>query len=366
MTKTILALNAGSSSVKGALYTTEENNVHEQKRGAIDRVNDEPVLEIGDYREEFTAPMARSSAVAHIAGALCQLSGLGVPDVTVHRIAHGGPSFTAATPLTDEVLAELSGLTPFAPLHQPHAISAARAMMMAYPQAEHLACFDTAFHATMPEIASVLPLPKRLREQGLRRYGFHGLSYEYIAGWLVENHPTLARGRVVVAHLGSGASLCALKNGRSVATTMGLTPLDGLPMATRTGRIDPGVVLHLVGKVGLTPNEVERCLYQESGLMGLSSLSGDLRDLHASDDEDAAMALRYFALRTAEEISGLTVHLKGLEGLVFTGGIGSNDAVMREMILDHLGHLQSFEVLVTRTDESLVMARHASTYLAAG
>jgi acetate kinase len=241
--------------------------------------------------------------------------------------------------VTPELLDELRALVPLAPLHQPHNLEAIEAAAARFPGVPQVACFDTAFHRGRPEIADLVPVPEEIRRTGVQRYGFHGLSYEYIAGELPRSAPDIAEGRVIVAHLGSGASLCALRARRAVDTTMGFTALDGLCMGTRPGSLDPGVVLHLFQSLGLSAGRVEELLYEESGLRGISGVSGDMRELLASPSPAARLAVDYFVYRAAKEIGALAAVLGGLDGLVFTAGIGENSAPVRGRIGEACGWL---------------------------
>jgi acetate kinase len=249
-----------------------------------------------------------------------------------HRVLHGGQHFFEPVRVDAKVLAELEALVPLAPLHQPHNLAVIRAVQEASPDLPQVACFDTAFHRTQPAIAQAFALPRRLADEGVRRYGFHGLSYEYIASTLPTLGPELAGGRVIVAHLGNGASLCALQGSRSVATTMSFTPLDGLIMGTRCGALDPGVLLYLLGRHALDAPALEQLLWHESGLLGVSGISNDVRTLLASDDPRAREALDLFVYRVGRELGSLAAALGGLEAVVFTAGIGEGSAVIRAQI----------------------------------
>ena len=328
MTGPVLALNAGSSSLKFALFEDATALVRGQVSGigthleaeatAEGKPLDPPVLR-GTTQEEF---------LPGLLDWLCR-HGRGSVAVAGHRVVHGGTRFTAPVRVDDGVLAALDGLVPLAPLHQPHSLAAIRAAMAALPGVPQVACFDTAFHATMPDVATWLGLPRALHDEGVRRYGFHGLSYEFIAGRLRELAPELAAGRVIVAHLGNGASLCALRDGRSVGTTMGLTALDGLLMATRPGSLDPGAVLHLLQARGMSAAEVEDVLYHRAGLLGVSGISGDMRDLAGSADPRAREAVALFVHRILGCAGSLAAQMGGLDGIVFTAGIGEHDAAVR-------------------------------------
>ena len=251
-----------------------------------------------------------------------------------HRVVHGGARFTGPTVVNPEVLAALRELVPLAPLHQPHNLAAIEAVSERLPDVPQVACFDTSFHRGQPAVAELIPLPHDLRRAGLQRYGFHGLSYEYIASVLPEVAPEIANGRVIVAHLGSGASLCALRAGKSVDSTLGFTALDGLCMGTRPGTLDPGVVLHLFQGLKLSAKEVETLLYKKSGLLGISGISNDMRDLLGRAEPEARLAVDYFVYRAAKEIGALAAVLRGVDALVFTAGIGENSAEIRQRICE--------------------------------
>ena len=247
---------------------------------------------------------------------------------------HGGATYAGPTRVTPEVLNDLRALIPLAPLHQPFNIGAIEAVAERLPGVPQVACFDTSFHRTQPEVAQIVPLPREIRAGGVQRYGFHGLSYEYIASVLPEVAPEIAGGRVIVAHLGSGASMCALRDRKSVDSTLGFTALDGLCMGTRPGAVDPGVILHLVQTLGLSPKDVETILYKKSGLLGISGISNDMRDLLESDAPDAKLAVDYFVYRAAKEIGALAAVLGGIDALVFTAGIGENSPEIRRRICE--------------------------------
>lgn len=335
---TILTLNAGSSSLKVALF--DGNNV--LARGLADRIGAEGTLRLRDAAGA-DLPVAgvcadHATALAALIGGLSRaFPGLHVQAVG-HRVVHGGPDFADPCRIEGGVLAAIEALVPFAPLHQPHNIAGIRAAMEAFPDAVQVACFDTAFHRGQGRVADTYALPGDLYDQGIRRYGFHGLSYASIARTLAARFPGLAGGRVLVAHLGNGASLCAMRAGRSVATTMGFTALDGLPMGTRSGQIDPGVVLHLI-RQGQTVDQVEDLLYRRSGLLGLSGLSHDMRTLEASQDPAARLAIAHFAARVQQGVGAMAAALGGLDALVFTAGIGENATGLRAAVAGRLGFL---------------------------
>lgn len=357
----LLTLNAGSSSVKFALFARGEAALVAVRSGQVDGIG--------------------SGGVANHAQALQQvLHGLG--DVQIgavgHRVVHGGTQFGAPVRVDQAVLDAIAALSPLAPLHQPHNLAGIVAARQAFAGVPQVACFDTAFHRSMPPINQRFALPQALFEAGVRRYGFHGLSYESIAQQLRSQHPALAAGRVVVAHLGNGASLCAMQDARSVATTMGFSPLDGLPMGTRCGRLDPAVVLHLLQD--RSTEEVAHLLYHGAGLLGLSGVSSDMRALEASALPQAAMAIDYFVEQVLREIAAMASALRGMDALVFTGGMGENAVALRQRIVQGgawMG-LQSdaaphppdtgspsaahrpVPVLVLRTNEEAVIAHHTA------
>lgn len=347
MTVTILVLNAGSSSVKFQLFAVDGNELLRRFKGQIEGIGTKPCLTATDaegvvlieqsFEPDEAADLPRAMQILrswlgeHLAGRL--------PVAVGHRVVHGGPRLDQPVLVDEDVLDELERYVPLAPLHQPNNLAPIRVIRELLPEVLQVACFDTAFHRHHGELADRYALPERLYEGGVRRYGFHGLSYEYIARTLPDVAPEVAEGRVIAAHLGSGASLCAMDAGRSVDSTMGFTALDGLPMGTRPGQLDPGVVLYLVLVMGMTPNEVEHLLYHDSGLKGLSGISNDVRDLLASDNPRAQLALDFFAFRAAKEVGALATVLGGLDALVFTAGIGENASEVRKSICDRLAWL---------------------------
>jgi acetate kinase len=341
---TILTLNAGSSSLKIGLFAASLDVL---ATGLVDRIGGEGALRLrGADEADLTLPeglQARfgdhGEALTTVLAALAALfPGLDIGAVG-HRVVHGGPDHDKPVRLDEAIVADLDRLSPFAPLHQPHNLSGIRAAMAAFPGAVQVACFDTAFHRGHPFVNDAFALPRALYDKGIRRYGFHGLSYDYIAGALADSAPDLAAGRVIVAHLGNGASMCALKGGRSVASTMGFSALDGLPMGTRCGQVDPGVLLYLMDQEGMTATEISDMLYRQSGLLGLSGVSNDMRTLEASGDPRAAEAIDYFVFRIQRELGGLAAALKGLDGLVFCGGIGENSRTIRARVAEGMGWL---------------------------
>ena len=366
----ILTLNAGSSSLKFALFEGERVLL----RGEVEDITGSPKASAKDAAGHVLDP-PQASAPGHEAVLPVLFDWIGQHsdrlDAVGHRVVHGGERFDGPVRVDDDVMAGIEALIEYAPLHQGHNLAAMRAVQSVRPSLPQVACFDTAFHRSMPAVARTLALPPRL---GLRRYGFHGLSYEYIAGRLSLK---LAAGRVVVAHLGSGASLCALASGRSIDTTMSTTPLDGLVMGTRSGTLDPGVVLLLMRR-GMDAGALEHLLYNESGLLGLTGISSDMRKLHEAGAA-AEAAIELFVYRIVTEAGAMAAALGGLDGFVFTGGIGEHDAAIRRMIIERLGWLglslapdapangrispagASVEVWVIPTDEEAVIARQTRT-----
>lgn len=357
----ILVVNAGSSSVKVSIYAVPEaahtgTDVNPELRahGQIEGIGVAPhlVARMADGQQVADESFPVSQVPDHDAAfrLIHLVLSVGLrdnPPVAIgHRVVHGGSDYASAVAIDDDVIARLEALVPLAPLHQPHNLTAIRAVRAAAPDMLQVACFDTAFHAGHDVLAQLMALPYRYYEEGLRRYGFHGLSYEYISRRLPQVAPELAEGRVVVAHLGNGASLCAMHAGRSVESTMGLTALDGLPMGTRCGNIDPGAVIWLA-QHGMDGDAIQAMLYQESGLKGLSGVSSDMRALLASDAPRAKLAVDFYAYRTAQEIGKLATTLGGLDGLVFTAGIGANSPEVRARICAHLEGL--FGVVLDET-----------------
>ncbi len=344
MSDAILVVNAGSSSVKFALYGLAGETLQLRWRGLAEGLNAEPRLIIrgadGGTALQQALPADAGQAEALAAGLdwLQQHGGDHRLVAAGHRVVHGGPRFAEPVRLDAEVLNLLAAYTPLAPLHQPHNLAAVEALARLRPQLPQVACFDTAFHRSQPDVAQRFGLPRRYAEAGVLRYGFHGLSYQHIARVLPDYDPALARGRVLVAHLGNGASMAALQAGRSVATSMGFTALDGLPMGERCGAIDPGVILYMLQHEGLAPDAIERLLYRESGLKGMSGLSGDMRALLAAEaDHPAAReALEYYVYRAVREAGSMIAAMGGLDGLVFTAGVGENAAPIRERIASGL------------------------------
>jgi acetate kinase len=343
----ILVVNAGSSSIKFKAYEIDDEGLTPSLRGQIEGIGVRPRLRVRardgqTLAEETFAPADVPdvpAAMARVGAWLRARLGGALPVAVGHRVAHGGPIYSKPVTVDDAVLTVLDRFVPLAPLHQPHHLRPMRAIAERFPGILQVACFDTAFHRGHPAVADRYALPDDLYQEGVRRYGFHGLSYEYITRTLPTVAPAVAQGAVVVAHLGSGASMCAVKNGRSVDSTMGFTALDGLPMGTRCGQLDPGVVLYLLGEKGYGVKDVERLLYQEAGLRGLSGLSNDVRDLLASDDPRARLALDYFVYRVSRELGGLAAAMGGIDALVLTAGIAENSPEMRARICARAGWL---------------------------
>ena len=391
MAETILVLNTGSSSIKFELFEVgAEDRLESRFAGQIEGIGVAPHLvaknAAGRLLVDRPVPLEEAAdverALAVVEGWLeAELAG---PLLAVgHRVVHGGPLYATPVRVDERVLAALEAFVPLAPLHQPNNLAPIRAFLRRRPELPQIACFDTAFHRTHGELADRFAIPEALWEEGIRRYGFHGLSYEYIASRLAELDPELARGRVIVAHLGSGCSMCALRGGKSVESTMGFTALDGLPMGTRPGQLDAGVVLHLLTAKGMDARALERFLYHECGLKGLSGISNDVRLLLASSDPRAKLALDFFVYKIAQMTGWLTAALEGLDGFVFTAGIGENAPTIREAVAHRLGWLgmrldpranatggplisapdSRLRVWVIPTDEELMIARHTLALL---
>jgi acetate kinase len=336
----IAVVNAGSSSVKFAVYTAD-SNLGLMLKGQIEGIGATPRARLSGARgEALSAPDLPRDGFDHDAATrtMMQIVGphLDGRDIVAvgHRVVHGGTEFSAPLRLDDEAIERLAAFIPLAPLHQPHNLAVIRAIRAARPELPQIACFDTAFHCGQPALAQAFALPRPYAEAGIRRYGFHGISYEYVSSRLDAVAPEIATARVIIAHLGNGASLCAIREGRSVASTMGFTAVDGLVMGTRCGALDPGVLIHLMDRYGLGARELEDLIYRKSGLLGVSGLSSDMRTLRASTEATAKEAVDLFVYRIQREIGSLAAALGGLDALVFTGGIGENDAASRAEIAD--------------------------------
>jgi len=338
-----LVLNAGSSSLKFCVFQRPDGERWRLgARGQIEGIGTSPRLsvkdanlrKVADEQLDTSSVQNGSDAIGALALWLrSQYAGARVLGVG-HRVVHGGARFTKPVVITPEILRELKELIPLAPLHQPYNLAAIEAVEERLPGVPQVACFDTSFHRNHAAVADLIPLPREVSGGGLQRYGFHGLSYEYIASTLPEVAPEIAKGKVIVAHLGSGASLCALNDGKSVDTTMGFTAVEGLCMGTRPGSIDPGAVLYLFQNLGLSVKEVETLLYKKSGLIGISGISNDMRDLLGREEPEAKLAVDYFIYRIAKEIGGLAAALGGVEALVFTAGIGENSPEIRSRVCE--------------------------------
>ncbi len=376
MSDVVLAVNAGSSTLKYALYPVHDGLADAPIFSGQAEVSGDAAFEaaLADLRDQITPHLPAGSALVAVA----------------HRIVHGGDRFSASVLLDDAIVEQLAALNPLAPLHQPHNLRGVRAFRQAFPALPQIGCFDTGFHATLPDVERRLPIPQSLHAAGVRRYGFHGLSYRYLVDSLGAKLGTgVPQGRWLMAHLGSGASLSAVQDGRSVATTMGFSALDGLMMGTRSGSIDAGVLLHLL-RQGWSAERIEKMLYKDCGLAGVSGLSNDMRVLRsrAADHEDAALAIRLFTRRVVREAGALVACLGGLDGVVFTGGIGEHDAQLRADVSAQLAHLGvcidpaanaaatgseirpihpkggAVQVWVVPTDEGRIAARDAAGLLA--
>ncbi len=382
MTGSILTINAGSSSLKFALFNDDEQRA-ETTRGEIENLDTAPISRARNAagvtiaEQKFARGTSFEAVLAHLLGFAEAHLDTGGLTAAGHRIVHGGSDHIVPELFTPALEKKLTALTPLDPMHMPHNLAPMRAIAAVRPALAQVACFDTAFHHSLPPVAHTFALPRALTDAGIRRYGFHGLSYEYISSRLQTEFPSLAAGRVVAAHLGAGASLCALAGGVSIATTTGFSALEGLPMATRCGRLDPGVLLYLNAQ-GKSFAEIEDILYHRSGLAGVSGISGDVRHLLASTDPHAAEALALFNYHIACEIGGLTVALGGLDGLVFTAGIGEHAPAIRAAVCARLTCLglvldpaaneanaplistqaSRVEVRVIATNEEAMIARH--------
>jgi acetate kinase len=335
----ILVLNAGSSSVKFLLFAEQGNELEPQVRGQIEAIHTLPHFIArtpqGMVAEKFWGggvALGHAGAVAHLAEFLRGFANGFELEAVGHRVVHGGPDYVRPVALDRAVLAALEKLVPLAPLHQPHNLAPIRTLFERRPDLPQVACFDTAFHSTNPDVAQRFAIPGELHDAGVRRYGFHGLSYEYIASVLAEHDEHAAGGRTVVCHLGNGSSMCALKAGKSIASTMGFTALDGLAMGTRSGALDPGVLLYLLDERRMDARAIEKLLYTQSGLLGVSGVSGDMRILLDSNDPAAKLAVDLYVYRIQRELGSLAAALGGLDALIFTAGIGENSPYIRERV----------------------------------
>lgn len=392
MSDRVAVVNAGSSSIKFGVF---EMGVDERLlfKGQIEQIGVAPRLSVRDSsgeglaeKEWGAADLDHRSATRVILETIIALNGGRSVAAVGHRVVHGGTDFAEPAFVTSRVLSLLKGLCPLAPLHQPHNLAVIEAIAAAAPHIPQVACFDTAFHRVQPPLAQSFALPRELTDSGIRRYGFHGLSYEYVSARLRSVAPEHAGKRIIVAHLGNGASLCAIQNGRSVASTMGFTAVDGLVMGTRCGSIDPGVLLYLMDERGMDARALETLIYKKSGLLGVSGISADMRVLRSSEEPQAREAIDLFIYRIVREIGSLAAALGGLDGLVFTGGIGQNDTATRSEVVSGCGWLgakldedanenheeriegiaSKIPIWVLPTDEERVIARHTSALVEHG
>lgn len=393
MSDAIAVLNAGSSSFKFSLFAEEAGAAVVVARGQAEALHTAPrfvakdgtgaVLDERSWGDgtklghdgalEYLVAFLRKRLAAY------RLIGVG------HRVVHGGLEYVKPVRVDASVVAALEKYVPLAPLHQPHNLAPIKALLERAPQLPQVACFDTSFHRTQPSVAQAFALPKSITDRGVVRYGFHGLSYEYISGVLPDYSARAAQGNTIVLHLGNGASMCAMAGGRSVASTMGFTAADGLPMGTRCGNLDPGVILYLMSQLGMDVGAVEKLIYQQSGLLGVSGISSDMRTLEQSDDPRAQAAIDLFVYRIGREMGSLAAALAGVDALVFTAGIGENSCALRERVCrdaEWLGVALDAEanarkatcistpdsrvsVFVIPTNEELMIARHTRRLLAA-
>ena len=389
MDKAIVVLNAGSSSVKFAVFTAA-NEPELLLKGQVSGIGSDAWLKVKNIQGQTLidrdldkgAIQTPSDALQTIISTIEDQAPQTRIDAVGHRIVHGGVEFDRPVELDDATLEKLEALAPFAPLHQPHNLAGVKAAREAFPIARQIGCFDTAFHRSHPWVNDTFALPRALYDKGIRRFGFHGLSYEYISSKLDEIAPHYQDGNVVVAHLGNGASMCAIRDGHPNGSTMGFSALDGLPMGTRSGQLDPGVVLYMMDQLEMNASEIEQMLYRDSGLKGLSGVSSDMRVLLSSKDPAAAQAIDYFVFRIRREIGAMAAILGGLDAVVFTGGIGENAAVIRERICDDMDWIgmeleetrnrKNEEVIssdrsrvrlfVLPTNEELMIARHVMAF----
>jgi len=389
-----VVVNAGSSSLKFSVFhKTDTDSWEADTRGQVEGLGTKPQFSAKNGAGERVADTALDPRLSDAKAALGfvadwlreRFPGAHVVGVG-HRVVHGGAEYSGPTIVTQEVLEKLRALIPLAPLHQPYNLAAIEAVWERLPGVPQVVCFDTSFHRGQPAVAQLVPLPREIRDAGVQRYGFHGLSYEYIASALPSIAPEIARGRVVVAHLGSGASLCALKNGKSVDSTLGFTALDGLCMGTRPGALDPGVVLYLFQGLGMSVRDVEALLYKKAGLLGISGISNDMRALLGNGEPAARLAVDYFVYRAAKDVAAMAAALGGIDGLVFTAGIGENSPEIRKRICAACAWLgidsdesanerrgpristpaSKVSAWVVPTNEELMIARHTGALLGLG
>jgi len=390
----LLVLNAGSSSLKFAVFALANRGLARRYDGQMEGIGAAPRFTLRDAagaklaERSFTeadAPKGHEGALGVILAALAPLLDGAAIKAIGHRVVHGGRDLSLPVIVTPDIMARLRALVPLAPLHQPHNLAGIEAAARHFPGVAQIACFDTAFHRTQSRAAAAFALPPRFYDQGILRYGFHGLSYEFIARRLAIEDAALGQARLIVAHLGNGASLCAIEGGQSRATTMGFTALDGVPMGTRSGQLDPGVVLHMLDGLQMTSAEIAHLLYHECGLKGMSGISQDVRAIEAAGTEAAEAALDHFAFRVRREIGALAASIGGIDALVFTAGIGENAHRLRARICAGLGFLgvnldpeanaanrpeigragDPVRVLIRHTDEEAMIAEHALALISA-
>ena len=393
MSDAILVVNAGSSSIKFSVFLEQGEALNLLLGGQIEslytaprfKARDAAGVVVGERQWTADEPLGHDGAITYLAGFLREQLGAHRLAAVGHRVVHGGLDYAAPVRLTAEIVGHLEQFIPLAPLHQPHNLKPIRLLLANRPELPQVACFDTAFHCGQPEVAQAFALPPEITERGVRRYGFHGLSYEYIASVLPQVDTRAAAGRTVVLHLGNGASMCAIHNGKSMASTMGFTAMDGLPMGTRCGNLDPGVVLYLVDELKMDARAIEKLFYQQSGLLGVSGISSDMRTLLASDEPRAKFAVELFVYRIGRELGSLAGALGGLDVIVFTGGIGEHAVAIRERVchaatwlgveLDLAANAAGGSRISTAasrvsawvipTNEELMIARHTRTLVAA-
>jgi len=391
MSDAILVLNAGSSSIKFSLFLERGESLEPFLGGQLEGLYTAPRFKardaagsvIGDKQWAPGEALGHDGAITHLSDFLRQHLGEHRLAAVGHRVVHGGVEYAAPVRLTTEIVNDLEQFIPLAPLHQPHNLTPIRLLLANRPELPQVACFDTAFHRHQPEVAQAFALPPEITGRGVRRYGFHGLSYEYIASVLPQFDSLAAQGRTVVLHLGNGASMCAIQGGNSVSSTMGFTAVDGLPMGTRCGNLDPGVVLYLIDELKMDTRAIEKLLYQQSGLLGVSGVSSDMRSLLDSSEPKAKFAVDLFVYRIGRELGSLAAALGGLDALVFTGGIGEHAVPIRERVckaaawlgvdLDSLANAAAgpristagsrISVWAIPTNEELMIARHTRSIL---
>ena len=388
MKEAILVINAGSSSIKFSVFFNEDGDLNLQSRGQIEGIgvspkfiakdNSNKILENKEWgnektiNHEFLLKFLIDWLNQNLKGAKVKAAG--------HRVVHGGSDFTKSVMVTDEIISKLEKLIPLAPLHQPHNLAAIKALKKVYPDLVQVACFDTSFHTTNPDVLRHFFIPRELEKEGVKKYGFHGLSYEYIANTLKESYPDVADKKVVIAHLGSGSSMCVIDKGLSVFTSMGLTALEGLPMGTRPGNLDSGVILYLMREKKMTADQIESFLYKKSGLLGLSEISNDMRVLEESSDPRAKETIEAFSWRICQMVGSLAATVGGMDALVFTAGIGENSPLLRAAVCEKLAWMgvkideklnqtkgtnsinmeaSKVKVLVIPTNEELMIAKHS-------